>query len=263
MFGNKTLRSGLIAMLATGAMAVVVLTARELTRAEVRGETPKERARDIVRLGSDRSYGAADAIAAKIASDPDPAVRRVAVVCIERFSRPKDRPVIEAATRDADPSVRQAAVGVLMRAYCDDDAAARLADVFTSDSDTDTRQAAANALAASGNDRAMVTVIQHVDGIDSPERTMAANAMIRTFDIPHATKDMAEETWPKLVEAIKDMNEVGAAFEATGTPLIRNQQIVEEITREHAANCHEIEHDHANDAAGNTHETAITTENKP
>ena len=109
---------------AAAALGAVALAVALRDRAEVTGQTPRQRVDAICRLADDRPSGAAAAIAA-VADDQDASVRRAAMVALGKFAAGEYRGVIEAGTRDADPTVRSAAAASLGR-LADDDAVARL-----------------------------------------------------------------------------------------------------------------------------------------
>jgi len=141
---------GRAALLLWVAVAVVVIVAVAIVgafpgRAKITGDTPGERVRCIARLADRRPPGAAAALAAAAADEPDPGVRRAALVALSKLAGREHREVIEAAARDTDPDVRAGAAAAL--ACCRDAAAAdRLLEMARSDGDRGVRLAAVGAL---------------------------------------------------------------------------------------------------------------------
>ncbi|HDZ22400.1 hypothetical protein LCGC14_0303660 [marine sediment metagenome] len=224
---------------AGGAGLIALVVVLYPAKAQVTGETAKQRVESVVRIADDRSYGAADALARTAANDPDPTVRRTALVCLSAFGRSSDRPVIEAAMQDLSPSVRQAATKALIRSYDDLAAVGHLRDLLH-DEDEDVRKSAASALTTSKNPHALVALVQTTDAEQTPDlQILAVRALGKKYRISFEVDPAEADGLARSIEIIKHTDEVIEAFRATGTPLHRNMELVHQMMAENP--CHAIE----------------------
>ena len=240
MWTNKK-RSKWMWGLAAGACLIVLVVVLYPAKAQVTGETAKQRVDSVVRIANDRSYGAADALARTAADDGDPTVRRTALICLSAFGRSSDRPLIEAATQDLSPGVRQAAAKALIRAYDDPASVGRLRELLH-DEDENVRQSAASALSTSRNPHALVALVQTTDAKQTPDlQVLAVRTLDRKYRIGLEIDPADADGWARCIEIIKHTDEVLEAFRTTGTPLDRNMALVRQMAAEHAAGCHPTE----------------------
>ncbi len=146
-------------LIALGAMTAIILgggwgLAYHVSRAKVTGNTPDEKIRSICRLADDDAPGAAEALA-KAAGDPNPDVRKAALMALWRYPLPQVRPVVEAGAFDNAAANRVAAIAALAH-YGDDTAAELLEKLSREDGDPGVRIKAAEALRAIRPDKAIV-----------------------------------------------------------------------------------------------------------
>jgi len=189
------------AILAGGLAAVgVVALALWPGRAEVTGRTAEQRIASIGRLTEERPAGAADALAAAARNDPDPPVRRAALVALGRFVGPKARPAVEAGTDDPDPSVRAGAAGTL-GLFADEAAAERLKRLARDDAQ-EVRLAAILGLGRNPTDRAAVILLECIDtGGDLKVRQRALTTLLRRYGVHTPAPPVpGTEKWRRLVE---------------------------------------------------------------
>ncbi len=186
-------------------------------KATVTGSTPEERAQSICNLADQPPRGAADAIVAA-AGDADPTVRRVAVTALARFTRPQDRPVVEAALKDREPVVRAAAAQTLSR-YADAPAEATLRGVLADDPSDKARIEAARALAAIASPSAIVALVEAMERNSSPDVRMAAfRALIQLENLGYINPPDPRNSaaWERLTRQVRLLKPVAAALKSTG-----------------------------------------------
>lgn len=219
------------------AMGVVVLIP---AKAEVAGETEAEAVQSVVRIADDLPRGAGDALAKAALEDPRPAVRRAAVVSLNRLKRPEHRPVVEKALADEDPTVRAAAAKTLVFCHDDEDTVGRLSAVCLTETDPKVLKAAALALAASDDPLAVVALVQMLGMTDRKDLQRLAAETVKwklkmRVPIPEV---IGSEAWQRVVTSMKFSDAVRNAFAETNTPLEHNMALLKKMHDEHAAMCH-------------------------
>lgn len=216
----------------------VFVGARSLRKARVAGDTPEDRIASVIELANDRPRGAAESLADAARNDPDASVRRVALVCLNRFQRQDDRGAVIAATHDDDPRVRQAASRALM-AYADEETVRRLTVICCDDPDQRVRNAAFTALSVNASPHAIVTLVHMMEHADTRElRLAAAEAMIDKFNMGSDPNPDDRLEWEELVQAMKSDSIVQAAFDETGTLLTHDKPAAERLHQKHCLLCH-------------------------
>lgn len=237
--------------LAGGACLIVLVVVLYPAKAQVTGETAKQRIDSVKRIAGDRSYGAADALARTVANDGDPTVRRNALICLSAFGRSSDRPVIEAALADEDQSVRRAAAQHLVLMHDDAAAVQRMIEIDQDASSPADRQAALAAMGLSSRPEALVRLVQTIESGDPQRRLAAAEALIARFPMPSVPAKLTAEEWPRLVVGIKLIKEVEQAYEQTGTELVIDRALKAQLDREHAEVCHSTgsQHTHVDEGS--------------
>ena len=183
------------------AVAVALVTAGVLTfgRARVTGQTPTERVASVCRLADEQPLGAAGAIA-NTAKEPDPNVRRAAMLALGRFVRAGHRPVVAEGTVDPSPRVRSAAAATL-GLYRDDAGADRLGEMALSDSAPTVRAAAVDALEVHGSARAGEVLMGVVHGCESTwlrDRALAAVIELMSHHWPKGDRPWRPARWNAL-----------------------------------------------------------------
>ncbi len=233
-FSSKWTWGALVVACAIG----VFVGARSLGKAKVSGDTPEERIASVIELANDRPRGAAESLAETARNDPDASVRRVALVCLNRFQRQDDRGTVMAATHDDDPQVRQAASRALM-AYADEETVRRLTVICRDDANARVRNAAFIALGINASPHAIVTLVEMMEHADTRElRLAAAEAMIDKFNMASVPNPDDRLEWEEFIEAIKLDSVVQAAFDETGTQLIHDKAAAARHIEKHARLCH-------------------------
>jgi len=205
-------------------LALVLFKVLFFGPAKVTGETPAERIACICRLADDQPFGAADAIAAAAAHDPDAAVRRAAVLCLGKFHHMSDWQLVEACTHDSAPSVREAAAMTLAR-YADTGAVDRLAQMVSDDGSEAVRLGALAALDLQASPAALVALLEIMEG--SPEtssQVRACELLEKKFGIPVKPDPGDSTRWNHLVEMLKCFDEVQDAYRQVGKPLERHPE---------------------------------------
>ena len=243
MWTNKK-RSKWMWGLAAGACLIVLVVVLYPAKAQVTGETAKQRVDSVVRIANDRSYGAADALARTAADDGDPTVRRTALICLSAFGRSSDRSVIEAALADEDQSVRRVAAQHLVLTHDDAAAVRRMIDIDREASSPADRQAALAAMGLSRQPEALVRLVQTIESGDPQRRLAAAEALIAKFPMALVPAKLTAEEWPRLVVGIKLIKEVEQAYEQTGTELVIDRALKAQLDQEHAECCHSTDSQH-------------------
>lgn len=207
----------------------------------VTGDTAAQRVASVVEIADRDGYGAADSLARAVQNDPDPAVRKAAIVCLTRYRRPEDRGIIETALEDDAPTVRRQAAKAMISMYDDNDAVERLGRMFAESEDEDTARIAAMALARSKRPAAVIPLVSAMDAPPSPTAAaLALEALDKHYRIQLDFSNVNEETWPRYIEIIKHIDEVADAYEEAGLPLNRNMDIVQQMVAEHAEGCHGV-----------------------
>ena len=204
---------------------VVWLASAALVRAQVRGATPAERIACIYALADKDAFGAAEAICQSATSDPDPSVRRAAVTVLARFSGPKVRSALEAATRDADADVRASAAATLGPGQ-DEAAADRLGELLGSDPAEAVRVAAISGLARNNTPKAIVHLLEAAEKNDRQEvRIRALDAVYGKIKLHVERRRIRNHAdWLDLVEYVKGFGQVQAAYQAAGRQLQRHPE---------------------------------------
>jgi len=216
MIGSRERKGAVIyGALAVGLVAVIVATFT-LGRAKVTGGTPEQRVACIARLADEKPWGAADAIAAAAADDPDPAVRQAALVVLGRFIDPKYRPLIEAATEDPSPAVRAGAAGTL-GLYSDDAAAERLGTMAAQAPEEQVRLAAIQGLGRLRRRRSVLHLVRIIEdeGRSAVVRRRALDALGRHLgarfrNVPDPADAVA---WRRLMRRVRRFPAVRKALE--------------------------------------------------
>ncbi|HDZ22404.1 hypothetical protein LCGC14_0303620 [marine sediment metagenome] len=224
--------------IAGGVCLIALVVVLYPAKAQVTGETAKQRVDSVVRLAGDRSYGAADALARTVANDLDPTVRRAALTCLSAFGRSSDRPVIEAALADEDQSVRRTAAQHLVLMYDDPAAVQRIIEIDQDASSPADQQAALAALGLSRQPEALVRLVQTIESGDPQRRLAAGEALIRRFPMALVPAKLTAEEWRRLLVGIKHITEVEQAYKQTGTALVIDRALEAQLNQEHAEYCH-------------------------
>lgn len=217
-------RGWLIWLAVTVAAAGVVAFLLRPEKAKVEGATAQERIASICSLADSQPRGAAEAIARAAANDPDPAVRRAALLALERFLTAKYRPLVEAALSDADAGVRAAAATALGR-FGDQAAADRLHELAVKDASPAVRLAAVAGLGENRSAKATVHLVQVMENCRDPKVQMRAReALARKYRLlpGYSVHPNNVVWWRNEVELIKERPEVIAAFRETNTLLKLN-----------------------------------------
>ncbi len=166
-------RTKLLLAAAGAALLIVVLAAAyAMAPARVAGGTAAEKIKSICRLADRQPYGAADAVASA-AADPDPAVRRAAMLALARFLDSKRRAVVVAGTGDGDAQVRATAAATL-GLFADDDAVDRLGELARADGDERVRLGAVLGLRRARGDRGLARLVGVLSDNDNANVRLAA-----------------------------------------------------------------------------------------
>lgn len=209
----------------------------------VTGETAQDRVASVTNIAKRDGIGAANSLAQAAKSDSSPEVRRAAIVCLTRYRRPEDRPIIEAALEDEAPAVRQQAAKALVSGYDDEGVAERLTRMFNESDEADAR-IAAMALARSKQSAAVLTLVGALDSPPNPAaKSLAFEALDRRYRIGLDLANADDEARRYNVEIIKHIDEVRNAYEEAGIPLNRDMEIVQKMIDEHIGLCHTTEGD--------------------
>jgi len=220
-------------------VALAVLIPFLLITPAVSGDTADERISKAVELADRASAGAADALALAASSDADPKVRATALLCLNRFQRPEDRPVVEAALTDTDARVRSAACKTAVASHDDPTTVEQLTEVCRSDADPAVVRAAMYALAASKEATALVALVQMLEhDSDAKHQTLAAQALVRKFGMPVEVNRRDPNLWRRLVASIKYIDAVQDAFRTSGVDLVQDVEALQQSFEEHASKCH-------------------------
>jgi len=206
---------------------------------DVSGDTPGQRVSSILKVAGEDKAGAADSLARAV-TDPNADVRRAAIVCLSRYRRPEDRPLVETALEDETPAVRQAAAKALVVAYDDQEVIDQLAQMLADDDEVNAR-IGAMMLGKSRQAAAVVPLVRALDAPPSPHAAaLAMEALDRRYKIGLDLANVDDETWAEYIEVMKHTDEVRGAYEAAGLPLNRNMEIVQRMIDEHSVGCHSV-----------------------
>jgi len=219
--GRKARRMHLLVG-AAGVLALVAGAAFLLGRPKIEGSTPNERIRSISELADERRWGAGDVIAEAAAREPDPTVRRAAIIGLGKFLGPEYRPAVEAGTRDPSPVVRSAAAGVLAL-YKDDAATDKLMELLAKDPDSQVRAASGDSLNQLGTPKSLVVLLEAAEKDGDPNvQVHAANLFLGRFGREHAgARPQDKGHWSNLIEYMKGLPGVEQAYAGLGRKLER------------------------------------------
>ena len=208
--GGRAMLAVVAAVIAAAVAGILVFVL--INRPKVEGDSPEERIACIARLAESRRIGSAGAIA-EAADDPDPAVRRAAVVALGGLADPDQQHAIESCLYDTDGQVRAAAAAAA--GACADDAVVdRLGDLLDEDPDTRVRHAAVLGLARDGRPKAIVLLVEAVEKNRSV-RVAALKVLLDRFragivGIPEASQDT---WWIGMASRIRQFPSVRKAFD--------------------------------------------------
>lgn len=184
---GKTIR--LAVLLGAAAVLAVVLLVRHLGPSEDRmirdvqsGDT-QDRVRAIRDLADAGSPAAAETLA-RLAADPDTRVAVEAVSAVGRLRRKDLLPVMENASSDERPEVREATLVALGR-MGDPKSAHLLLNRLEQDPSTDVQAAAADALGRVRSVASVETLLAQLDSPSERVRRSAAAAIVRIWQIDH------------------------------------------------------------------------------
>jgi hypothetical protein len=229
---------GVIALIVVGVGGGIFLNARA---GNVTGETARERVASVTDIARRDAIGAANSLAEAVRTDPEPEVRRAAIVCLTRYRRPEDRPVIETALEDDSLAVRQQAVRAMVSMYDDQATVDLLAQIFADGEDVAAAEAAAMALARS---KQLSAVVPLFSALEAPPHSaaglMALKALDSRLQIGFDLANADEETLARYVQVLKGSSEVIAACEEAGVTITHDMELARKMTEEHALHCHSV-----------------------
>jgi hypothetical protein len=194
--------------------------------AGVTGETGEDRLRSVGRLGTLKPAESAKALAAAT-EDADPAVRQAALVGLARSPTADARAAIDRGTRDPSAKVRAAAASTLGR-YLDEAAADRLGEMILRDPEPEVRIGAALGLGRHASPKALVWLMEAAEKDTSLDVMTAALTQIyfklgmRFIGMRGQTGDEAVTSIRRIVENLKDDVNVEAAYRKAGRSVVRN-----------------------------------------
>ena len=225
--GKALLAIAVAAIIAVGAtlLAVYGLGLGQRT-AGVDGVTAEDRVHSVGRLGALRLTDSAQALAAAT-NDADPAVRQAALVGIARRATADARAAVDRGTRDPSAKVRAAAASTLGK-YRDEAAADRLGEMILRDPEPEVRIGAALGLGRHPAPKALVWLMEAAEKDASLEVMTAALAQIyfklgmRYIGMRGQTGDAAATAVRRIVENLKDDVNVEAAYRKAGRSVVRN-----------------------------------------
>jgi HEAT repeat protein len=189
---------------------------------KLEGETAKDLIASICAIADEGAPGAGDVIAKAATEQADPTVRRAAIAALYKFPQPRYRQTVEAGTKDKDAGVREAAAVVLAR-YQDDASVRRLAEVLRDDADPRVRNAAADSLKSQGTPLSVVLLVEAAESDKDPNVQLAAAAAVSDGRFVGYRPEKVED-WRDMVEAIKDRAAVQDAFRKAGRTLVRHPE---------------------------------------
>jgi hypothetical protein len=228
----------LLGVLVIACVVAVAAATWRFRRVKVTGDTAEQRIASVIKIADDRPRGYAEALADTARNDPDAGVRSTALACLNGNWIPDVRSAVVEATRDDDPQVRKSACISLM-AYDDEATVQRLTTICHEETNEDVRQAAVLALAANENPYAAVALMTMVEQGETPElRRAAAKAMIDKVNI--AVTELPEDqlAWDNMLESFRMSLVVEAAYDQTGTPLVRDEAARHRLQAHHGEKCH-------------------------
>ena len=225
--GKTLLIIAVVAILAAGGTMLAVFGFGWGRRtAGVTGGTAEDRLRSVGRLGALKPTESAKALAAAT-EDADPAVRQAALVNLARSPTADAREAIDRGTRDPSAKVRAAAASTLGK-YRDEAAADRLGEMILGDPEPEVRIGAALGLGRHPSPKALVWLMEAAEKDASLEVMTAALAQIyfklgmRYIGMRGQTGDAAATAVRRIVENLKDDVNVEAAYRKAGRSVVRN-----------------------------------------
>ena len=206
----------LFGAVAVGVVVAAALVAAAVSRGQVAGDTPAEQIASICRLADERPWGAADAIAAAAGGKANPSVRKAALIALGRFTRARDRGIVDSATTDAAAEVR-AGAALTLGVYGDGAAADRLGKLLATDPDEQVRLAAVTGVGRVGGDKAIVLLAEAMENNDNAKvQSRAMVVLLRQLKLRHPNPpDPGDKArWGALVRKIRGMSPIQDAFKA-------------------------------------------------
>jgi hypothetical protein len=184
------------------------------------GGTPREKARRVAAIADQPTRGGGQALA-RAMEDPDPGVRKMALVGLSGQLTAEHRPVIERAAKDPRPDVR-AGAAVTLSLYKDQAAAHKLGELLAGDADEGVRLAAASGLGMNPTDKAVVLLMDNAEKDPSGAvRLRAMKGVMARLGLRMLPAVQPEgHEWRSLVEEMKHAKLVQAAYAACGASLV-------------------------------------------
>lgn len=194
-------------------------------RARIEGGTAQERITSICRLADERPPGAGNLVAEAAARDPDASVRQAALVALARFADPKRRSVVEMCTDDPSAMIRATAATTL-GLYQDEAAADRLGGIAAADPDVQARLGAVTGLGRNKTSRSILGLLETAEKDPSPEVQFLAikelHAKLGMRYIGAEPNKVAD--WNRqagfVVEYLKEYPQVREAYAKAGRALV-------------------------------------------
>ena len=207
-----------------GASAIAVAAVAALLAGgcgkKVGGGSPQDKARELAAIAAKQPHGGGKVLADAL-SDPDPHVRKVALVGLGGYATPQHREAIERATHDEHPEVRTSAVCTL-GLYRDEAAAERLGTLLRGDPAEAVRTVAASGLGENPSKKAIVLLLENAENnTNANAQYQAMTELLGKLGLRfHRKVDPKGSEWRSLVEEMKHSKIVQAAYAACGVDLV-------------------------------------------
>jgi HEAT repeat protein len=195
--------------------------------------TPEQRVEAVVRLASERSSGAKNALLAAT-RDASPKVRRTALVGLSHMlDDEKVRPAIEKAIKDEDAGVRAIGAEALGQ-FNDGPATGELIGLLENESESESvRKAALRGLVNCDDSRAIVAMIELASRRDAPlevRRQSLKSALRKAHGRLLPGRDPTNDRlWRDLIQRFKNDQRVRRAYAEAGVELVDHPEDI--VTR--------------------------------
>jgi len=218
-----------ILVLAAIGMVIGVVGVVAFRRTRIKGSNPQDRIASICRLADTRPSGAGNRLAQAALEESDASVRSAALVGLARFPDPKYRDTVRRCTDDAASQVRAAAAATLGR-YGDEEAARRLGELVTGDSDRNVRIATVIGLGRCAAPEALVWLLEAAE--KDPDATVqfeAVKVLYWKLGMRYIGEKMSKGPKWKMqvafvVEYLKEYPQIQEAYRRSGRELVRHPE---------------------------------------
>ncbi|MGB2821300.1 MAG: HEAT repeat domain-containing protein [Phycisphaerae bacterium] len=209
---------------AVAAATVLALLASGCSK-DTTAVSPAERVRKTAAISNEQPRGGGKVLVRAL-TDPNPDVRKAALLGLSGYIAPEHRRAIEQATRDQHPEVRAGAATTLSL-YKDDAAAETLGKLLSRDANEVVRLAAASGLGLNPSQKAIVSLLENAEKNPSPRaRYQAMRALLSKLGLRFYRKvdPRGGREWRALVEEMKHSRIVREAYASCGASLVHHPE---------------------------------------